>query len=428
MNEITKTEMQKNKIYLLPFCILIFAPLAGLKPFAAMATQAEATRAMVALAAENDPRMMIIRGIAYLIALVLFVKRLPGSMHLLLRQLSYLMLGVFTFTSIFWSSYPLKVFINFGHLMGAGLVLLALVWYFETRSEYVFHFFAKIVGVFLLLSIPAILFLPAGVGLDGRWYGVAGNSNTLGMLCVISTWANTASLFCVRERNLRLWNWCLLWVTIVMLLGSGSATSIINSMFIVAGLVFLKSLEGNRRPIRLIKIFFFLCLMIVTFLTVFIVVPDILEAKGFFGLFGRSATLSGRTKLWAEAWQLIEARPWLGWSFDSNMSVLKSLGKVGQFHNGYLDLMVRGGVVGGVLFISLVIATAHRILVVSRVNYRQAIVYAMLVAAILLHNVTEASFVRETHLLWVLLLFVYFYLGSTSFSSSVQLDRGRQYH
>jgi O-antigen ligase len=91
------------------------------------------------------------------------------------------------------------------------------------------------------------------------------------------------------------------------------------------------------------------------------------------------------------------------------MSVLNHLGNVGQFHSGYLDLLVRGGWVGMVLFIGILTSIFARIVKLARLEYRRAALFAVMTVAILLHNVTEASLVRETHLLWTLLLFFYFF-------------------
>jgi O-antigen ligase len=148
-------------------------------------------------------------------------------------------------------------------------------------------------------------------------------------------------------------------------------------------------------------------LIIVAMLLVF--APELLEAKGVFSLLGRSTTFSGRTKLWDEAWKLISMRPLLGWSFDSNMSVVKHLGNVGQFHNGYLELLVHGGWVGMTLFLGLLVNVFTRMTHLARVEYRRAVIFATMTIVILIHNVTESSIVRETHLLWVLLLFIYFF-------------------
>jgi exopolysaccharide production protein ExoQ len=406
-----KTGKELGRIYWLPFFILICAPLADFRPMQIVEEPDGSTAVtMRQLAAESDPTMIIIKGTAYILALWLFLKRPDANMRYLARQPAYLLLSFFMLASMAWSLFPVKVFINFGHMLGMGLVLLALARYFQSRPPYLFLFLARILGIYIGLSIPVSLILPGYVDVDGRWIGVTGNANTLGMICVTSVWANVSSLYSLSERRLRRWNWALLALTLGALIGARSATSITNAGVVVIGLWFLQSLEGNRKDVRMLKfgVVGFLALLLLASLLVF--APEVLEAQGFFALFGRSSTLSGRTKLWAEAWELIQMKPWMGWSFDSNMSVLENLGGVGQFHNGYLDLMVRGGWVGLLFFIMLLTGLFKRVRSVAKRNWRLAMQVTMLIVAILLHNITEASIARETHLYWLLIIFAYFFL------------------
>lgn len=360
---------------------------------------------------QNNPVPLFIRGLAYGWALFIALQHLGSTLHLIRQQGAFLLFVGYMATSMFWSAFPTKVFINVGHLLGLALVLVAADRYFTEKPNGLFTLISLVLGSALLLSILVAILVPSvGVALpEGRWQGLAGNSNSLGMIALISLWSNTAGLHLPASRKLRKWHCLGLAVSCAALAGSRSVTAILAAGFAVTLTIFLVRLEGQPHVVRLMKILAASWGLLILVVAVFAFVPHLLEAKGLFGFLGRSTTFSGRTHLWEEAWKLIELRPWFGWSFDSNLSVLKHLGGVGQFHSGYLDLLVRGGWVGMVLFLGILISTLVRIGRLSRLEYRRAVVFAAMALAILLHNVTEASIARETHLLWTLLLFFYLF-------------------
>jgi O-antigen ligase len=363
------------------------------------------------VAFQNNPVPLIVRGCAYLLALGTVLAHSGASLQFFRRQITFLLLAAYIGSSMLWSAFPSKVFINWGHLMGLGLVLMSAGCYFKYRPDGFFAVVSGTLGLSLLFSIIVALLVPAvGVSeLDGRWQGFAGNANSLGMIALISVWSNTAGLYMPVNRKARKWHWLGLAISFTALGGTRSVTSILTAGFTVAAIFFLIRLEDNPNLVRIMKILAAAWGLLIIFAMLLVFAPELLEAKGLFGLLGRSTTFSGRTNLWEEAWRLITMRPLLGWSFDSNMSVLNHLGNVGQFHSGYLDLLVRGGWVGMVLFIGILTSIFARIVKLARLEYRRAALFAVMTVAILLHNVTEASLVRETHLLWTLLLFFYFF-------------------
>lgn len=395
-----------SKSNLVPLLILLLFASLGHN----LAAPAETT-AVREVGFQNNPIPLFVRGVAYVWALLIVLWHLGSTIHLIRKQGALLLFAGYVAASMLWSSFPTKVFINVGHLLGLGLVLVAADRYLTEKPNVFFAFISVVIGVALLLSILVAVLIPSvGVALpEGRWQGLAGNSNSLGMIAMISLWSNTAGLYLPATPKSRKWHWLGLAVSCAALAGSRSVTAILAAVFAVTLTIFLVKLEGQPYLVRMMKMLAAAWGLLILVVGVFAFVPQLLDAKGFFGLLGRSTTFSGRTHLWEEALKLIDLRPWLGWSFDSNLSVLKHLGGVGQFHSGYLDLLVRGGWVGTLLFLGILTGTLIRIVRLSRLEYRRAVVLAAMALAILLHNVTEASIARETHLLWTLLLFFYFF-------------------
>ena len=369
------------------------------------------------LAFLNDPSQLIIRGSAYLIALLLFLREFSRNAEWLFGKIIFLFFVTYILMSGSWSDYPIKVFINWGHQAGVALSVMVAALYFMENEESVYRFVAYISGIGLAVSLVAIMAFPSiGLNYDGRWQGLTGNPNTLGVICVVSIWANMAVFLSSERGRIPILNLALLILSLVLLFGAGSRTSMVVGLFVILAMPFLVGMERNAILIRKFKagMLVYLGLLLVSLLQV--VMPDVLTFDGSMKVVGRETNLSGRIGLWELALQEFYERPVLGWSFDSNMTVLKHMSdiNIGQFHNGYIDVLVRGGMVG-LMFLLLFLARIYFMVgEKKKVDYRNASIFLVLFLAVLLHNISEASFVRGAHILWILMMFSYFYLDADS--------------
>jgi O-antigen ligase len=131
------------------------------------------------------------------------------------------------------------------------------------------------------------------------------------------------------------------------------------------------------------------------------------------GLLGRSSEMSGRVVIWAQATELIAARPVLGWGFDENARVIELTGlPYFQFHNGYLDVLVRGGAIAATV---LFVLAARGLRALGRATVQHGpfpdvgvVCYPFLVA-LAIQNITEVSFLRARNVPWMLALFVIYW-------------------
>ncbi len=134
-------------------------------------------------------------------------------------------------------------------------------------------------------------------------------------------------------------------------------------------------------------------------------------------LLGRDSTFSGRTLLWASVLQEVAERPWLGYGYHAFWN-----GRTAEFadvwrlvgwapphaHNGFLDLLLNVGIVGGVLFVVGLGAYTH---VASRLTIAHrseplAIWPLAVLAYTVLTNFTESTLLRHTSIFSVVLVSV----------------------
>jgi len=396
-----KNKIHRTKFYLLPLFILIVNQSINTSAFSPK-------HVITDLSAQEDSSQLIIRGFAYIIALAFFFINFKENIHILRTRKLFLIFLLFFISSMYWSGFPVKVFINWGHLVGLMLVVMSARVYFVENTEKIFSTLSVFFFVCVLLSFTFVIVVPSiGINQDGRWQGISGNANSLGVITIISTWAALARMY---KKVGKLWVTILMLIlSTIVLIGSGSKTSFIVSVFVFLFMHLLVSLESSStfKRLTVISLWFFLGTIVSTSIVIF--APQLLGMDGVMNALGRNATFSGRTIVWAHAWELFQVKVIHGWGFDSTLSVIRYTGgRLGQFHNGYLDILVRGGTIGLSLVVLMTFTLLKKLFLIKKEGYRTAVIFLSIIVAILIHNISEASLVRGSHMLWIVFMFIYF--------------------
>jgi len=396
-----KKKVHRTKFYLLPLFILIVNQSINTSAFSHK-------RVINQLSFQDDSSQLIVRGIVYIISIVFFFLNTKDNLKLLKERKVFLMLAIYCIASMSWSAFPIKVFINWGHLVGLMLVVMSARVYFLENTEKIFSTLSVFFFVCILLSFFFVIGVPTiGINQDGRWQGISGNANTLGALAICSVWASLSVIY--TKTGNKVVFYLILLMSVVVMVGTGSKTSFIVTVFIfLSAYIFVSQSRASN-----IKRFFLLGLWCLVggglFLIILILMPELLGLDGVLNVLGRDATFSGRTKVWEHAWNLFLVKPIHGWGFDSTLSVVKYTGgRLGQFHNGYFDLLVRGGSLGMVFILLLIYSLINNLLKKIESDTHIRLLFLSLLLGILLHNVSEASLLKGTNLFWVLIVFAYF--------------------
>jgi len=359
---------------------------------------------------------LFLYGTVYLLALLLFFLPRSGNSRTVLRQnsLPFLLLLIYMLSGLLWTLSPLSVLKETVHF--AGIILIGAV-AAESSKKQPMLFFSTLFAfalMLVILSIVAALYFPqVGVGINGRWQGVTSHPNHLGITCLVGTFAAT-SLICL-GKNFLWWKIPYFFTLILFffcLLKADSKTSLLLSLGVVAVIpLCITILRASRISVAVFRISIFYVIAGIIVFLMSVLDPDLLTMDSFFNAIGRSRTLTGRLDLWASGWQAFLERPLLGWGFD-NLFTLSTLSpariQYGQFHNGYLDLLVRGGMIAVLLFLYLWFKLSVNLLKGSKNDREPAIVMFILAAVVLLHNLTETSFMQFPNTLWALIIYIYF--------------------
>ncbi len=115
--------------------------------------------------------------------------------------------------------------------------------------------------------------------------------------------------------------------------------------------------------------------IIVFFVLQFIGVSELFG--GLFKLLGKSATLTGRTLLWAKALRDIMASKWIGYGVQDGTVLIRhfNIYFAGHLHSYFLQVLYEGGIIGFVIFVIVLFKSA-----LSADRYKENAMYSYVLA------------------------------------------------
>jgi exopolysaccharide production protein ExoQ len=400
-------------IYLVPFLIfLTFIGVSILQPDTGEQVQQSSTINQLLLL------------VAYLLAFKLLLKKQGLLTWVFYRTIPFNILLFLILISLLWTDFPRYVIMTFFHNIGTALISFCMVYLLLQNKDYFFKLLLIFLCVYIIVTIAVTLIKPDiglmtssniySITLIGRWRGLTSHPNILGEICLFITWVCLGTLFFTKNNN---WISTLAIFTLAInfycLYKTNSMTSIILSVALICCMTWFSVIEKSVGVIKFLKIMFALLILIIAIVLLFIFHPEVLSEKYFFNLIGRDESLSGRIDIWKMGIKGYEEKPIFGWSYDNLNTYFRhySLG-FGELHNGYLDLLVKGGLVSILCFIVLIIQSAILLTKQALRKNKDYILISSLVITVLIHSVTEASILRNTNIIWLMFMIGYVYLIS----------------
>lgn len=316
----------------------------------------------------------------------------------------------------FYSVEPSKVLSDVANIVFSLVTCILLVVHQTEKRKVVRN---AMLAIFISCSVVllggVILVVKLNVDLiafyiDGKRYGgLAGNANSQGLLALIAIWSGLAL---ITEKSRYFWTSPLVSLLLViytaLLVLSGSATAWIISFVTLVFVFWGRYVQRASVRTSVTTNLAIIALMLV-FGTVFVAQysGDFLSA--FTGAVGKDSTFTGRTALWDIAIAAIKERPLIGYSYDSHISVFTYPEyeiPLHQYHNGYLDTMVAGGVLllaGLVFHLSCFFQKGMAIIRQDKNIY----IAMMPLLFLIMHNFTEYSILRVNSILWFVFMLGY---------------------
>ncbi len=339
--------------------------------------------------------MLVIRKEAKRTVLWVFQQQWPLALSLFLVPLSLL-----------WTEYPGKVLMSSAHAIGTTFITLVAYLYYRGKPGLFVRHLGLVLGATLLLQWLSVLLLPdLTIYADDRWMGMTGQPNGLAGMAYCGIWANATAIV-LNRKAFKALHLLAVGVSIVVLRGSYSVTAILASTVALSTLFLLTYVTKRMSSRR-----FWNGVNQLAILGVMALVILVMEAQNlvqiFAPMFGRSSDLTGRVFLWQDAIKLIREKPFLGWGFDDNAQVIVKTGMAFiQYHDGYLDVAVRGGLIALFLLgVSLAVFYQN----VTRSKMDVVLMTIPFVLSMLIYNIAQGTLLEFRCLVWniyVLLLFM----------------------
>lgn len=317
---------------------------------------------------------------------------------------------VWALLSVAWSEYSFVSFKRWIQISGTILIFISFM-INRKNDDQILSIFKTVLGSYLLLSALSIILVPGAVHSDGLgWRGLAQHKNIFGQACLVSTIVWFLALQKSSGWLSRLSSVFFILLGLFLLLGSKSITSLL--VVLILGCFYLVTKVKNNVLQPMIGSSFSWCLLgtvffaYAAFLWVF---PEVLEP--ILAYFNKDLTLTGRTDLWSRVLQESRGSFLLGWGFGGFWVVgspwIDQLYREfvwfpNQSHFGYLDIINETGLVGGILFLLIVISYFKRL--------KKGMIgegWKWFFIATLILNLTESSIFRTNTISGTMLIFAY---------------------
>jgi O-antigen ligase len=312
--------------------------------------------------------------------------------------------------SSIWSFKPASTLIRGTGLLGATVVGVYVAYRYTLREILMMLWCSSV--FMLIASIVAIFGFPEygikmdeysiGTDYEAAYRGIFFSKNTLAAVMLLAgiTFLYCVSIFRERQTPLRYVNYLFLLLAFTMLLAAHSVSMYVTTATVLFGTAFLVLVARHRMmrlPLLLLAIWTVGIVMVI-----FFTAPEMITT-----ILGREPTLTNRTVIWAFAFQMIEARPLLGYGYGVFWDSVGTILGVVNAHNGYLTVLLDLGLLGAVLLLSVLARTVWRCWAVMLSSPASMSTWpAAILLAIVVNNFTEADLFGPNSMQWCLFVIV----------------------
>jgi exopolysaccharide production protein ExoQ len=344
----------------------------------------------------------------YVVVLVLAHRYWSQIRLCAMRNALLLLLLGWTFLTVLWSVSPEDTLRRSVALALTTTFAVYLAVRFDTLT--VVKLMAIALGIDAVGSAVCALAFPAiGVCHDaeypGAWRGVFASKNQLGAMMLIEC-LGLSLLYLAERRRV-----CLLALAaaFALLLLSMSKTPLFIMLSLLPSLALVRRFFHNPRGFEQL-------LALALSLTAILLLLASTMIEPILALFGRDATLTGRTDIWELSWAAIQRRYWTGYGYGAFWSnpygpatdVWDVLNwRVPSSHSGLLELWLGLGLIGVTLFGLLLLRSLGQILARARQGSCEECLWRLgYFILFVVHAVTEPEAMAQTSVAWALFIAV----------------------
>lgn len=339
----------------------------------------------------------------YAITLLLLLLRWRTSIRTALQNKAIWFIILLTLLSFIWSDLSddsLRKGIN---AFATSLFGLYLASRFSLREQ--IKLLTIALGVVTVASFLFSLAFPS-VAIEtganaGAWRGPLTQKNLLSRVMLLSSFVFFFDMLNQPIKQRRI-HYVLMVLSLLLVLLSNSKTAllILFVLLLLSPLYLLLKMEGRV----LIPLLILLILLVGSSTTILLGNWENLTIS-----LGRDPTLSGRTELWDAAFDMIAARPWLGYGFQAfwiDDGAATYIWKIVQYkpphaHNGYINIALDLGLIGLFLFVLNLLLTYSRSVRWAKLDGTTWGLFPLIYTTFLIiYNQSENTIVEHNSIFW----------------------------
>ena len=371
---------------------------------------------------ENTPKINtgLLWGFIYFIAFIVFIRK-SKNLHALVTSIPlFILFYTYLFITVFWSSSPMSGFIELIQLVASIVVSFTVIVYFKNSPFSLITNIAYAFGLAQLLSFILVIVAPdLSIPPNGRWCGMYGAPNSLGVLAFCSLWSNVAVVYLIKPMRTRL-HIIFSIVSLINLIGTNSVTSLICSIIAIGGVFIWPHIIGKDTKVTLNR------LLLILFSLSLVVFYSLGYLDSFFydgiSLAGRSSNLSGRSNVWAEALFAIYNQPLLGHGYGSQLQLV-SITRLSDLHSFYITTLYSSGIVGLVLFCISQIQIIRSAFRLNIINAKLTRILVPMYIAVLVYNFSETALYGPRSPIFFILIMIMLLIQLTIKNKGKTFDR-----
>lgn len=354
----------------------------------------------------------LVYGSLFVSSLLLLLKNRAKVLQVILKEKFLTLFFIWCLIGIYWSDLKFETFKAVFRLATVYMVLLSFFAH-HGKSHEILKYLKVIIYLFVIMNLMVIFLVPAAKDPQFMtWRGMTDHKNQLGqvsMMCILFSLIFFGESKVKKEKSIAL---LFAFLSMTLLLGSRSSTAIITLGVIIC-IIMMGLIDTYFKPLRIGKFasVFTIFTFGITIILYYVFDPTLLDSVA--STFGKDTTFTGRVELWEAVLFTAQKHIVIGgglgafWTPQNPLNI--ALYEVfiwlpKQAHNGYIDLLNDTGIIGLILFFSIIIRFFYHSIKIQDQKF-----WILLVISILILNIQETTFISPGSPVAFSLMFAYLY-------------------
>ncbi|UOA08552.1 O-antigen ligase [Methylobacter sp. S3L5C] len=386
-----------KKLTLLVFCLYLFWGFFGID-----------------ITINNGGDRLPLHRVFILLTLFIFAFNIKEIVYCLITNKLLVGLILYILMSAVWSTNPSDTIKGFVFLFSSLVIsTMTALAFRDNQIKFVRGLFWLCFLMIIASIIAAIKFPQYGINVKDfatvRWIGITDHPNKLGALALSSIWLSINLFYLSTNKLEKIISITGIIAAIYAAFHADSMTGIIAGFIAIFYTLYEYVLGTKSPPVKII--FFTITLLAGLVITTFYMNSSEITDQTLASS-GRDASLTGRTKLWENGFNALSNHLIIGSGFDNLDGLTKKYHmRMAHLHNGYIELLVKGGLIAGLLVFFILLNTFVKQRALKKHHSPNFVLLSTGFVSILIHNLAESSLFKGFNSLSLLFIFI---LVSTS--------------